>query len=257
MFKSTGNGFTYPLPEVSYKYTATPDWDQSEGQFEEAGINEYEVAVSATETTYANEKAMAADPFVEDKGITECSIPSVLLPRIKTAREGVKLIGEIIEIIGAGESFRFAVADPKEAWYIEAGSGHQWVAVRVPDDSYMVTANQLRIGKVDLNDTENYMGSKTLITFAAEKGLYDSSKDGEFNFAKVYGSDTEKDLYYNHSRVWWGQNMLSPSQKQQPGINNYPVFMKPDNKVAVKDVMAVLRSHYNDSDFDTYKNLNT
>lgn len=254
MFKSAGNSFTYPLPAISLKYSATPDWDPSEGQFEENGINELEVAVSGTETIYANDKVKAVDPWVEDTGITECSIPSVLLPRIKTASEGVKLLGEIIEKQGAGEGFGVIIADKNEAWYVESGSGHRWVAAKVPDDSYMVVANHMRIDKVNLEDTKNFAGSSDLITFAKEKGLYDPQKDGEFNFSKVYGTDSDSDYTSNYPRIWWGQKMLTPSLAQDnPKSNNLPLFLKPDNKIALSDVMAVLRSHYDKSEFDTYQ----
>ena len=33
IFKSKGNNFTYPLPSTSLKYSATPEWDQSQGQY--------------------------------------------------------------------------------------------------------------------------------------------------------------------------------------------------------------------------------
>lgn len=249
VFKAADNGFEYPLPEISYKYTSTPDWDPSEGYFEEAGINEFQVAVSATESANYNDKAKAADPLVED-GITEASITSVILPRIKTAKEGVVLVGKIIEEKGAGEVFGLTIADPNEAWYVEAGSGHRWAAVRVPDDSYLIAANQLRIGEVNLEDEANFMGSKDLITFASVNGLYDPAKDGSFNFAKAFGTSNDKDNIYNYPRVWWGQKLLSPSLNLKQGTNDYPLFAKPDQLLKVKDVMNVLRSHYNGSEFD-------
>lgn len=249
MFKATDNNFEYPQPEISYKYTATPNWDQSEGYFEEAGINEFQVAVSATESATNNEKANAADPLVED-GLTEASIPSIVLPRVKTAKEGVAFVGKVVEEKGSAEVFGMAIADPNEAWYLEAGSGHHWVAVRVPDDSYMIAANQLRIGNVDLMDTQNYMGSSDIVSFAAKNGLYSHSKDGKFNFAKAFGTDGANDYIYNYPRVWWGEKMLTPSLDLKQGLNNYPLFAKPDKKLSPQDIMAVLRSHYDGTEFD-------
>lgn len=32
----------------------------------------------------------------------------------------------------------------REAWYLEIGSGHHWLALRVPDDAFFVTGNQGR-----------------------------------------------------------------------------------------------------------------
>jgi len=147
-----------------------------------------------------------------------------------------------------------AIGDPKEVWYIEAGSGHHWVAVRVPDDSYMIAANHLRIDKVDLADTNNYAGSEDLIAFAEDNGLYDPETDGEFNFTKAFGTTVIGDTK-NLPRLWWGEKMLTPSANLQPNQDSYPLFMKPDNKIALKDVMSVFRSHYDGSEYDTYNTV--
>ncbi|MFT5871407.1 MAG: dipeptidase [Clostridium sp.] len=252
IFKSNANNFTYPLPATSLKYSATPDWDQSEGQYEENGINEKGVAVSATESIDGNDKATTIDPYNEDTGITEAAIPSVLLPKIETAREGILLLGDIIEKIGAGEGLGVSIADKNEAWYLECATGHHWVAVRIPDDSYFVVANQSRIENVTLKDTVNYLGSKDLITFAQKNGLYDPSKKS-FNYSIAYGStDDAINIQYNAPRVWWGQHMLTPSELQEYGKVTYPLFMKPDNKIELKDVMAILRSHYDGTKYDPY-----
>lgn len=63
VYKSTDNNFKYPIGTISFKYTATPDWNPSHGIFEESGINEYQVAVSATQSVDNNDKVKAIDPF--------------------------------------------------------------------------------------------------------------------------------------------------------------------------------------------------
>lgn len=117
MFQAGANKFTYPLPKICYKYNATPDANFSEGPMEEAGINEFQVGVSATQSAFTNDRAKAADPYDEEHGITEASIPSVILPAVKTAREGVELLAKIVEAKGAGEAFGVSIADPNEKWY--------------------------------------------------------------------------------------------------------------------------------------------
>ena len=47
IFEDAANGFQYPLPEISYKYTAVPDVTPDQGIFDEAGFNEYGVSISA------------------------------------------------------------------------------------------------------------------------------------------------------------------------------------------------------------------
>lgn len=93
------------------------------------------------------------------------------------------LLGHIIETKGAGEGFGVAVVDEKELWYLETGTGHQWMAQRVPNNQYFATANQGRLQNYDPKDP-NVMGSKNLVEFAVEKGLYQPKTDGKFNFPK-------------------------------------------------------------------------
>lgn len=234
------NGLKIAQPKVGYKYTALPDWDPSEGQFEAAGINEYQVAVSATNSAQANEKAIAADPFIE-AGVGEPILPTLLLPRITTAEEGVTLFGNLIEQYGANEAYGFFIADPKSAWYVETGSGHRWAAVKVPADHYLTLANVLVIGDVKLDDPENYRGAKDVVEFAKANQLYDPATEA-FDFAKAYGAKIEDP--YSTRRIWWAQHLLTPSVQQDPEAKRFPLFMKPDKKIGLKDVMNVLRSRY-------------
>lgn len=56
---------------------------------------------------------------------------TVVLPYIKSARDGVQRLGKIIEKHGAAEADGILFADRDEAWYMEIGSGHYWVAQRI------------------------------------------------------------------------------------------------------------------------------
>ena len=53
------------LPGEPLQYTAVPNADLKEGIWGEAGVNEANVAMSATETLTTNERVLGADPFVE------------------------------------------------------------------------------------------------------------------------------------------------------------------------------------------------
>ena len=53
------------LPDEPLQYTAVPNADLKEGIWGEAGVNEANVAMSATETLTTNERVLGADPFVE------------------------------------------------------------------------------------------------------------------------------------------------------------------------------------------------
>lgn len=157
-------------------------------------------------------------------------------------------LGKIIEEKGAGEGFGVAFIDKDGIWYLETGSGHQWMAAKIPANTYYVTANQGRLEKFDMNDKENYLSSPTLISFAEKNGLYDPKKDGEFNFKKAYTKDDAKsDGYYNYPRVLVLQKMYNPEIKtdfKDVKSNDFPVFLKPAKKLGLEDIKAGLRNHY-------------
>jgi len=239
-----GNGLVVPMPEQFYGYSAIPDWDantvDSHGKFyEERGINEYNVAISATTSAEVNDKAQKVDPLIEN-GVIEAVIPTLILPQVKTAKEGVELLGKYIEQYGAGEGNSLYIADVNEAWLVEIGSGHHWIAVKVPDDSYAMIANGLRVHGVDLN-SKDVLHSKNLLAFVKEHQLLDRPNAKSFNFAKAFGVIGD---VYNIDREWLGQKILSASNKQETRQDQYPLFMKPDQKISVQDVANVLGATY-------------
>lgn len=64
-YKSVISHLTITLPDDPLQYTAVPNADLKEGIWGEAGVNEANVAMSATETLTTNERVLGADPFVE------------------------------------------------------------------------------------------------------------------------------------------------------------------------------------------------
>ncbi len=244
----SATGFSMPLPPVTYGYISLQDWDPSQGRFNEGGINEYQVGVSATESAKQNEKAKLADPLV-DTGVGENIVTALVLQQAKTAAEGVELVGHLVEEYGASEAFGMAIGDPDEAWLLEVGGGHHWVAVRVPDDSYVLEPNELRIGEVNLEDTANFKGAPDLITFAEEHGLYDPTSGEPFNFAKAYGTAADP-AERNYRRVWGAEHFLTPSSNPDPEAKWYPLFLTPDEKVDPKTVMSLLRYRYQGTPYD-------
>ncbi|MDW5500488.1 C69 family dipeptidase [Pseudomonas lundensis] len=255
-FTSHANGFTYPLPATSLHYTSTADFDTNNQSMGEVGFNEAGVGMTATETIYNGQQVLKFDPYVEKTGITEDAIEDVILPRIKTAREGVELLGQIIEKQGAGEGFGVAFVDQDEVWYLETGSGHQWMATRLPVDSYLVSANQGRLAVYNPEDSANYLGSKTLISFAEKHGLY-HPETGPFDFHKAYSQDLANDVLYNYPRVWTVQHLFNPGLNTEiKGGTAFPVFLKPEHKISVANVQAALRNHYQGTSHDPYTNEN-
>ena len=237
------------LPDESARYTATPEWTDRDGLFEEDGINEYDVAMSATESAYSNQLVLGYDPHVEH-GLNEEAMITVVLPFVKTAREGVQRLGDLIAKYGSGETNGVLFADNDEAWYFENGSGHYWVAQRIPDDSYAVVANQLAIQEVDFNDPENFMFHPTIREFVEENHL--NPNPAGFNFRQIFGTADRADAVYSEPRVWIGHQLFSPrsSQAEQPESANLPFIVKPDRRLSIFDAQRYLSDHFSGTPYD-------
>ena len=242
--------FTYPLPEHSLRYTTIPNWKtQLHGA---AGYNEAGLGVTGTESIFARDDALAFDPYNKKDGITEDDIADVLLCRCRSAKEAVELLGSIVEKQGAGEGFGVAAVDEKEIWYFETGTGHQWMAQRMPEELCFASANQ---GRLKTYDPENpdILGSPTLIDFAREHGFYDPEKDGAFDFARAYTRDDDRDRIYNDPRVWSIYKSFNPSVELDPHQGrDYPLFLKADRRLGLDDVKAALRDHFAGTSHDPY-----
>ena len=241
------NGFTYPHATNEMKYTATYDsarGDGSNGAFGEHGFNEAGVSMTATVTAIPNKKVLTTDPLKAD-GLPEAAMLDVILPRVKTAREGVELLAKVIEEKGSAEGNVVVFADQNETWYMEILSGHQYVAVKVPEDKYAVFANTYYLGHVDLNDTENVIASKDVEKVAKESGNYKTDKDGNFHIAKSYGP--EKYAEGDRSRTYAGITLLDPDSKVTYEDDEYELFRSPtdpNKKYTLEDAFALQRNRF-------------
>ena len=241
------NGFTYPHAANEMKYTATYDsarGDGSNGAFGEHGFNEAGVSMTATVTAIPNKKVLSKDPLKEN-GLPEAAMLDVILPRVKTAREGVELLAKVIEEKGSAEGNVVIFADQNETWYMEILSGHQYVAVKVPEDKYAVFANTYYLGHVDLNDTENVIASKDVEKVAKESGNYKTDKDGNFHIAKSYGP--EKYAEGDRSRTYAGITLLDPDSKVTYEDDEYELFRSPtdpNKKYTLEDAFALQRNRF-------------
>ncbi|ONI46714.1 dipeptidase [Candidatus Epulonipiscium fishelsonii] len=244
------NGFKYPMPTSTYKYTMLPDVEEhGDGVYASAGINEMGVAMTATVSAAINDDVKMYDPLVKE-GLREAAIPSVILPQAKTAKEGVELLGAIVEEYGSKEGNIILFADQNEAWYMEILSGHQWVAVKVPDDKYAVIPNAFMLGYVDLEDTENVLSSPDVINLPKQNGFL-KEYEGQFHLALTYGDELQ---HYNRSRAWGGQHFFSPSQEIAYDVEVFDLFMTPDDKIELQEVMDLQRYRYEGTDIDANKN---
>ena len=268
------------LPDDPMRYTACPSVDPKNGTWAATGINAANVGMTATETITSNPRVLAADPLVEYQkaksrrekdvpgGIGEEDIVVLVLPYIKTAREGVMRLASLLEQYGTYESNGIAFNDADEVWWLETIGGHHWMARRVPDDACVINPNQFGMDAFDLEDAfgaqKAHLCSADLREFIAENHL-DLNVKGAFNPRDIFGSHTDMDHIYNTPRAWfmgryltpWSHRWDGPDAEFGPESDNIPWALIPDRKVAVEDVKYMLSAHYQGTPYNPYSNQDT
>lgn len=256
---SEDNGFTYTPTTDNVSYQATPDNPASTyGDYHEAGFNANGVAMDATTTAYTNDKILAIDGNVET-GIAEQIMTNAVLGHATSARHGVELLASMIDKEGAMESNGLIIADQKETWYMEIISGHQYAAMKLPDDMYAVFPNSLFIQSIDVNDKENYIVSKDIEKVATEAGTIVRDEAGRINVAASYAAQM---TLGSASRYWSGVKAIDPDavtpldgdkltstqlKEMLPTIQAWPylrTMATKDHKVSIEDVMAFQRNRF-------------
>ena len=252
VYESGANHVKIPLPENSFRYTATPDADDSFGVWAGAGINSQNVAMTATETSTTNTRVLAADPLV-DGGIGEADITTLVLPYIKSAREGVTRLGQLLKTYGTYESNGIAFSDQEEVWYFESIGGHHWAAIRIPDDAFVVAPNRFNIDYFDFN-SEDTMSSDDLEQFITDHHLNPDIDVTTLNLRHIFGSASDKDRVYNNPRAWYVHRLFAKDvADEQPEDQDLPFIVYPKKKLSVDDVKFALSSHYQGTAFDPYE----
>ncbi|EHI70910.1 C69 family dipeptidase [Streptococcus ictaluri] len=239
MWEDLSNGFKYPLPSHSYKYTAVPDVTPKEGVYDEAGINEWGVSMSATVSASANDAIQKIDPYVKD-GLAESSMASVILPSVKTARQGIELIAQIVAEKGSAEGNIVTIADKEGIWYMEILSGHQYAAIKFPDDKFAVFPNTFYLGHVNLEDKDSTITSKDLMTVAQKAKSY-TEVDGKFHISRSYNPPLDD---ANRSRSFSGIKALDPDSKVTYKDKSYELFQSTDKTFSLEDAMALQRNRF-------------
>ena len=246
-FVAIDSPFRCPLPEKRLGFSALEREDLPY-HWGEAGFNDLGVGMSATETIFSSREVLALDPYVPE-GLAENSVFHIILPYIRSAREGVLRLGELIEKYGSAEGFGIAFMDKDETWYLENAGGHRYLAKKMPADKYFVSGNQSRYRDYDPSED---IASKDLVEWARGHGFF----SGKFDFHEAFSLESENDKTYNYPRVWYLQKMFTPSLGQDVNVNNYPVYLKADRLLTVDDIKAAFRSHYDGTSHDPYLHSN-
>ena len=216
-------------------------------------LNEAGLAIGETTIGGRNELVNNEGMFMIEE------LERIALERCKTAREAIKLIGELVKQYGYGDYGEcITIADGKEVWHFEimgAGpleKGAVWAAVRIPDDHVGISANIPRIPEIDLKNPDRYMASENVFQVAQDMGWWDPKSGKPFKFWEAYGSGRGKPF---STREFFVLSTLAPSLKLSMDMPELPFSVKPEKKLSVRDILAIYRDPYEGTDLDMTKNL--
>lgn len=232
-----------------------PEVEQTFARYDAAYpfMNEKQLAIG--ETTIGGKREL-----YNNEGLFDImALERIALERAPTAREAIKIMGELAAKYGYSDNGEcLTVIDPKEAWMFEIFGpgpievGAVWAARRIPEGEVGVSANRSRITTLDLNDKDHYMASENVFSLAEEMGWWEPESGEEFVFNKAYANPPG---FYNIRREWRVFDILAPSLKLDPWDTNVPFSVKPDKKVAPRDLMRIHRDYYEGTEFDMTKGL--
>ena len=279
-YKSVISHVELDLPDDPLPYTACPSVNPQHGIWAASGVNAANVGVTATETITSNPRVLAADPLVRLKkpekrgekevpgGIGEEDIVTLVLPYIRTAREGVERLARLLETYGTYEMNGIAFNDEKEVWWLETVGGHHWLAKRVPDDAAVVMPNQFGMDAFDFDDAlgakKDHLCSADMLDFIRDNHL-DLNQNGRRNPRDIFGSHTDMDHVYNTPRAWFMGRYLCPNAFRwegpdadfTPESDDIPWAFVPERKLAVEDVKYLVSGHYQGTPFNPYTSQDT
>lgn len=233
-------------------------------------MNEHQIIIG--ESTWGGLKSQLDPQGILDYG----SLMYLALQRAKTAREAIEVITNLANEYGyasSGESI--SIADPNEVWFLEmigkapkivngknVNKGMVWVAIKLPEGTISAHANQARITQFPLNDPENCLYAKDVISHARDLGLF-KGKDSEFSFAHTYGPADNSTIRGCDARVWsffnrYAAEDMQPYLKYAMGDNTQsrmPLYVKAKQKLSIKEVADMMRDHYEGTAMDMTKDI--
>ncbi|MEZ5199099.1 MAG: C69 family dipeptidase [Bacteroidales bacterium] len=238
------NGGSLQQVKQTYGYM----WlEMPEMEFSDSYMNEWGVTIGS-DACLSREKK----PELTDGGIGYW-LRRAMAERAKTAREAVKIGGDLVEQFGYSSSGRtYCIADAHEAWMLSVVNGKHWVAQRIPDDHIAIIPNYYTITTVDLNDSANFYGSADLIEYAIKRKWYKPATDGDFNFRLAYSDPGNLENMGNIVRHWSAINKLYSEGFET--TDEFPFSYKPKRKIELTDLFGVLRNHNEDSEYDQSEN---
>lgn len=248
------SGGNIPQVPVTWGYI----WFQLNGkEFSDCMLNEMGVAIATNRCPSREDK-----PDLTDGGIG-FMLQRLIAERATTAREGVEIGGFFLNKFGYKDSGRSLVlCDANEAWILSIIQGKHWVAQRVPDDGFVVIANNYVIREIDFKDTINFIFSENdILEYATKRGWFDKTKEKTFDFVGVYEHSSNRlsntfEKEFN-LRQWRGQQLLgkNPLDEKTVQQKGLPFSLKSKRKIGLTELMAVLRDHNQGTQYELAKDI--
>ena len=186
------------------------------------------------------------------------------LQRARTAREAIQVMTQLVADYGyASEGESISIADTQEAWILEIVGHGPWRQRRRVGGG----AGARRRDLVSRQPSPGWPRFLATIPPTAllrkrreprgEQGWYDPKSGQPFRFCDAYCPATPFTRRVSDTRVWSILRRAAPSgnfspdyHRSKPGAEPYPLFVKPDKKLTMADVFALLRDHYEGTEFD-------
>ncbi len=191
------------------------------------GLNEHGVAVR--DIWSPSRPELVAMTPLDQSGPNYSDLSRIVLERAKSAKEGVKLMGDLIARHGhatyGGNSN--IIADSDEAWVIVQFAGGQglWAAERLGDNAIRASRpgyiEEIPIGS---QTSADFLYSANLIDFAISQGWYDPNIGEKFNVNKIYGDGKGK---------WAGVSWI---EGELTALSNRP------QKISLEDIIWAIRT---------------
>lgn len=256
------NGFEWKMPNETYRYISTPR-NQNMGKslhWEVSGINEKGVAVSATLSCSTYNGALKADPLELTTGITEDNLTQIVAAVSPTAKDGIKYIANIIDTVGSGEMNAIMVTDKTETWYMEMYTGHQYCAVKLPNDKACTIGNEFLLNTLEEFNDEDIITSPNLLKLAVDNNFAvfktetcPKTLKNLHLFNTYAGEGDEQGGFADscHMRTWIGHNLFAYNNEPQYRVySNQRItgklnpFFVPDNKLGPNDITRFMRDRF-------------
>ena len=231
---------------VKYAYVCTPAVTSvGKGFFPSACANEAGLVISGTVTGHTRKEILDLDPKTCKNGVGERNMPGLVAANCATAREALDYFEKTIAERGHFGAEIYMFADKEEAWYLEAYCGHQWAAVKMPEDKVACFGNQFMIRSFD-PDSPDTRHSAELISMPEKAGLLVRGPDGLPDLCLTYATPLGD---YSNFRTWFGHKAFSPSTAGEYEVARpMPLFYAPAHKVSVDDMFELMRSRYEGTD---------